>query len=129
MLKNIKFGKKKANPLNYLELTPFPVYSYEKKEDGLVNVLVPKFTDKFFGKYLQPRLKKPYIRANLDEFGSATWQFIDGKNKVSAIAEKLVEIHGENIQPVHLRLTKFLTHLYNNGFITFNEFKKGKDND
>lgn len=120
-----KNKKKNESPLNYLELTPFPLYKHEENGEGLINVLVPKFTDRIFGRILQPRLKNPYIRANLDEFGSVTWGLMDGQNKVLIIADKLVEKFGDKIQPVHTRLTSFLTHLYRNGFITFNELKKG----
>lgn len=117
--------KNKFENLNYLELTPISNYTFEKRENGLVNVLVPRFTDKFFGKYLQPRLKNKYIKANLDEIGTATWLLINGNNKVYHIANGLTEQFGEKIQPVNERLTQFLTQLYQAGFITFAEIKKG----
>ena len=120
------FGKKKKyKDINYLELTPFTMYGHEMKDDGLLDVLVPKFTDKILGKYLQPRLRHKYIRANLDEFGSATWQLINGKNRVFEIAEKLTYEFGEKVQPVNERLTLFLTQLHKYNFISFKEFQKG----
>jgi hypothetical protein len=91
-------------------------------------VLVPKFTNKFAVKYFIPRSKSPFIRANLDEFGSTAWLLMDGKNKVSEISDKLIEKFGETIQPVNARLTLFLTNLYNNQFISFNELIKGNNN-
>jgi len=115
---------KKEAPLNYLETTPNRKYEHELLDDGIIHVLVPRFTDRILGKYLQPKLKSPYIRANLDEFGSATWLLMDGKTKVDSIADKLTEQFGESIQPVHPRLTFFLTHLYKAGFITFNELER-----
>ena len=115
---------KKEAPLNYLETTPNRKYEHELRDDGIINVMVPRFTDRILGKYLQPKLKNPFIRANLDEFGSATWLLMDGKTKVDIIAEKLTEQFGESIQPVHPRLTFFLTHLYKAGFITFNELER-----
>ena len=122
-------GKKNNNNgLNYLEMTPECNYGHEKRDDGLINVLVPKFTDPVFGKLLQPRIKKPYIRANMDKFGTATWLLMDGKTNVKLIGEKLVEEFGDEIEPVYDRLTTFLTNLYKNGFITFNELKKGNTN-
>ena len=118
--------KRKKTALNYLIMTPKVKYEHIIKDNGLVDVLVPKFTDRILGKILQPRLKNKYIRANLDEFGSETWLLINGINNVNEIAEKLIEKFGDKIQPVHQRLTTFLTQLYNAGFITFLELKKGK---
>lgn len=118
--------RNKKTPLNYLTMTPMANFEHIVNEKGLIDVLVPKFTDRVLGKILQPRLRNKYIRANLDEFGSETWLLINGNNKVSEIADKLTEKFGDKIQPVHQRLTIFLTQLYNAGFITFLELKKGK---
>jgi hypothetical protein len=92
-------------------------------EDGLVNVLVPRFKSDFMNKLL-PKKKSPYIRANLDELGSATWLMIDGKTNVLELAEKLNDKFGEKIEPANNRLTLFLSELYKNGFISFNELKE-----
>lgn len=118
------FSKKKKRELNYLEMTPIAIYSHEFNSDGKIDVLVPRFSDKVLGKLLQPRLKNKYIKANLDEFGSATWQLIDGNNSVTRIGELLTEKFGEQIQPVYDRLTLFLTQLYNAGFISFKELER-----
>lgn len=120
--------KKRGKEYNYMELTPVCNYGHNVKDDGLIDVLVPRFTDKIFGKYLQPHLKYKYIRANMDEFGSATWSLMDGKRKVYEIANELTDKFGESIQPVEERLTNFLTNLYTNDFISFIEFRKGKEN-
>ncbi len=118
------FKKNKRSELNYLTMIPFAIYSHEFNSEGKIDVLVPRFTDKVFGKLLQPRLKKKYIKANLDEFGTATWQLINGSNTVSRIGELLTEKFGDKIQPVYDRLTLFLTHLYNAGFISFKELER-----
>jgi hypothetical protein len=72
---------------------------------------------------LAPRLKDPYVRVKFDEFGSSTWLEIDGNKKVKAIADRLIERHGETIQPVYQRAAKFLNQLYLYKFINFNEMK------
>lgn len=120
-----KKKKNKFENLNYLELTPIANYNYEKNEKGLINVLVPRFTDKIFGKILQPRLKSKYIKANLDEIGTATWLLINGSKNVHQIANDLSKQFGDKIHPVNERLTQFLTQLYQAGFISFAEIKKG----
>ncbi len=125
------FGRNKKDKVevNYLELTPVRNYEYQAGgEEGLIDILVPRFTDKFFGKFLQPKMKNKYIRANMDKFGTETWLLIDGNKKVGEIATELTEKFGDEIQPVNDRLTQFLTNLYKNDFISFNEFTKGKKN-
>ncbi len=118
--------KQQIQEWNYLDLTPIANYEYNSKDGGLVDVLVPRFNDKFFGKILQPRIKNKYIKANLDKFGSETWKLINGKNKVKDIALHLENTFGDEVHPVNDRLTLFLTQLNANGFIYFLEFKKGR---
>ncbi|MDQ1266834.1 MAG: hypothetical protein QG635_1987 [Bacteroidota bacterium] len=120
------FGKKEKKEYNYLELTPQVNYKHEIRDDGLFDVLVPKFNNKTLEKLLIPSSKSPFIKANLDEFGTAAWRLIDGNNKVKSIADMLLEEFGEKIQPVYDRLTLFLTNLYKNGFIHFIEITERK---
>lgn len=116
------FKKKKINSsINYLELTPKRAYAHEVESSGNVSVLVPKFKNKFLVNFLAPRLKAPYIKAKLDDFGSLTWIEMDGTKNVQSISQSLTNKFGEKVQPVNERLTKFLTQLYQYNFITFNE--------
>jgi hypothetical protein len=109
--------------VNYLEITPYRIHSEEVDENGLVTVLIPKFKRKIAVNALT-RLGKPLIiRIKLDEFGSETWLQLNGRQNVSAISKKLIQKFGEKIQPVEERLTRFLTNLYLQGFISFNEIK------
>jgi hypothetical protein len=112
----------KNNPLkgaNYLELIPLRIREHVIENSGKVTILVPKFTNRFIVRYFVPLLKSPHIRVKLDEFGSETWLEIDGKKNVDMIANRLVEKFGSRIEPVHERLTKFLTDLYKKGLISF----------
>lgn len=120
------FGKKEKTDNNFMEMTPYPIHKHEINDEGLVDVLVPKFTNKFMVK-ITKNIKSPYIRANFDELGSAVWLLIDGKAKVYEIADKLTEEFGEKIHPVNERLLMHLTSLYHKGLISFNELK-GKNN-
>lgn len=112
---------------NLLELTPARVHDYELKENGLADVLVPKFKSKLMKKII-PSNRSEFIKANLDDIGTAVWLEIDGSTNVSGIADKLSEKFGEGIEPVHDRLTLFLKQLYSNGFIYFKELKKDSIN-
>lgn len=118
--------RKKLKKANYLELTPVHLMKYHADENNLVTIQIPKFTSQFSMKYIMPKLKNPYIKLKLDELGSAAWLEIDGKKRVSEIAENLSKKYGSKIQPVEERLTKFLTQLYEQRLITFEEIKGEK---
>jgi len=120
------FSKSQKDDINYLELTPYRKYDHNLKEDGLIDILVPRFSDRILGKLLQPRLKNPFIRANLDELGTATWLEINGKSKVGEIISTLEKNLGDKVHPSQPRITLFLSYLHRNGFINFKEFNKEK---
>lgn len=107
-----------------MELTPIRRYEHVEKDTGLVDVLVPRFNDKVFGRILQPRLKNKYIKANLDDIGTLTWKLIDGTSQVYQIAEALSSEFGERVHPSNDRLIAFLNQLYRNDFIYFKEIRK-----
>ncbi len=119
------FGKKK-NEYNYLSLTPVRVHKYEDRDDGMVNILIPRFKSEFAKKFFSKAVRSEFIKANLDEFGTATWKLIDGRKNVEQIGKGLIEKYGETIEPVYERLTKFLTDLHRYNFISFIELQKGK---
>lgn len=106
---------------NYLELTPVRTQAYETGEDGKVTLLVPKFSNKKLSNFLIPRNKTTHFTINFDELGSTTWLAIDGKTNVNQLCSILAEKLGEKIHPVHERVTKFLTLLYEQRYITFQE--------
>lgn len=118
------FRKIKTNNLNFLELTPIRVYEFRKREDGLVDVYVPRFSSAFAKKYLLKYFKNPYFRANLDEYGSYLWEKIDGRLKVGNLIEIMKERFGSNIEPATERTLLFFSQLYQAGFINFLELIK-----
>jgi hypothetical protein len=106
-----------------LNLTPFTKIGHKVEEDGTITLLYPKFKNKKVSKYMLGR-KDPYIKLKLDEIGTASWLLIDGKKNVETIAQELSEKFGEKIHPVHDRFGKFLSQLYNNKYISFQELQK-----
>lgn len=116
----------KLKNANYLEVTPLRILKEEVDQNNFVTVLIPKVTNRFAKKYFEPMLKTPVIKLKLDEIGSASWLAIDGKKKVAEIAAELVQKFGDKIDPVEERLTKYLTTLYEQRFITFQEIKGEK---
>lgn len=109
--------------INYLDLHPVRLVESESDENGLLTLLIPKFEIKLFVKYILPLLKSPNVKLKLDELGSAAWNAIDGVKNVHQISIELSEKFGDKIHPVEERLTKFLTQLYEQKIITFEEIK------
>lgn len=113
---------------NYLTLTPIKLADAEFDAiNNLVIILFPRFTSKFSRKYILPKLKSPNIKLKLDKIASAVWLAIDGKKNVGDIANELrqnvvvEEDSGNDNTDIELRLTKFLTLLYEQKIITFKE--------
>ena len=111
---------------NFLDLHPVRVLEHEIREDGNINLLMPRFRKKITSTLFQPPSKEKLIPIKLDKFGSAAWNEINSDNNVSAICRKL-----ENIFPSDLknqeetddRVTKFLSMLYQQRYITFLEIQ------
>ncbi|HNS17229.1 MAG TPA: PqqD family protein [Bacteroidales bacterium] len=106
---------------NYLTLTPVRIHAHEIAENGRVTLMVPKFKNQVLREYLIPRNKSDHFRIHLDELGSATWLAINGESNVAEICSKLHESLGEKISPAEQRVTRFLTLLYDQRYITFRE--------
>jgi hypothetical protein len=98
-------------PPNLLDLKPVRRVTWEDLDDGRVVLLVPKFTHRFWVKWLVPRLRKPHFRVRLDEYGSLVWKHCDGETSVSEIAEAMRERFGDRAEPLHDRLVVFIRRL------------------
>lgn len=105
--------------INLLELIPVKNIKWEKKEDGLIVLLKPKFKHPFFKKHVLPRMKKPNFKVTLDAVGSFVWEHCDGKNTVEEVAQSLKEEFGESAEPLYDRLALFFQSLDENRFISF----------
>ncbi|MCR4418345.1 MAG: PqqD family protein [Ignavibacteria bacterium] len=116
---SFKRKSKEKVEVNLWELIPIRKFDFEKSENNLITILIPKFTNKFLVRHLMPRLKYPFFKVKLDEIGSAVWLEIDGKKKVGEIAQILEEKFGAKIQPIEERLSKFFTQLQFHQFIDF----------
>ena len=121
MPKNFTERRKILKNANYLDLTPTRSYEYEKSEEGNVAIIVPKFSNILAKKFIMPLAKHKVVKIKLDRFGGETWLLIDGIRNVNLIGKELVKIFGEEIHPVEERLTRFLTTLYEQKLISFNE--------
>lgn len=93
---------------NLLDLVPVRQQDWELTPENRVEILVPKFTNRYLRAWLQPRLRYPYIRVKLDEIGSEVWRNCDGCTTVAKIGSILQERFGDKIEPVYDRLAAFL---------------------
>ena len=117
-----KFFKK----ANFLDLRPVRVLGHEKREDGGISLLMPRFKSRVNSALFQLNSKDKFIYIKLDRFGGHTWLLIDGYATVSQICAKLKEQFPEELQPVEeteVRVTNFLSLLYQERYITFREIQ------
>jgi hypothetical protein len=108
--------------LNFLEATPVRVCGHQEEEDGRISVIVPKFRNKQFNDWFLGRRPKNFL-IRLDKTGSEVWLLIDGKRTVGRICE---ELEKQNLEETVDRVTKFMTQLYEQRYITFSELEEGR---
>lgn len=111
--------KNALQEVNLLDLIPERMIEHEVGDDNLVTLLAPRFKSAFMRKWLQPRLKRPFLKVKLDEIGSAVWLLCDGKRSVKEIAHPLRERFKEKIEPCYDRLGLFMRNLEANHFICY----------
>ncbi len=111
---------------NFLDLRPVRVLNHESREDGLINLMMPRFKNKYWSRMFQPRSRSEFIIIKLDQSGSRTWMLIDGEISVLRICEKLMEQYPDDFtqtEETGKRVTKFLSMLYEQRYITFREIE------
>lgn len=115
----MKNKTKESGELNLLELVPVKNIEWKRTEEGLICLLKPKFQLSFLRKHLQPHLKHPHYKINLDKIGTLFWESCDGKRTVEDIANRMRNSLGDEVEPLYDRITLFLQSLEKNKFILF----------
>lgn len=131
MAMNFFVRRKFLKKANFLDLTPVRVVNHEIRDNGNVTILMPRFRKKWISTLFQPRSKSQFITIRLDRFGSETWLLIDGHHKVSELCEQMKnQFTGElgNGEAAEERITRFLSLLYDQRYITFVEIQTGNNN-
>jgi hypothetical protein len=106
---------------NLLDLIAVQNRQWEQTDDGRVIILQPKFSNKWLAAWLMPRMRRPYFRIQLDEFGSRAWLECNGQRTVREIADSLHAKFGAQIEPVYERLGRFINKLAENKFVRVSE--------
>ncbi len=110
-----------------LDLIPLRLIEYEPREEGKIDILLPRFKNKWLFRAMEPLNRKHFIRIKLDAFGSATWLLIDGKCNVAGICAQLNETFREKLTSAEetvKRVNQFMAMLYQQRFITFQQIQK-----
>ncbi len=95
---------------------------WEDGPDNRAVLLVPKFRKGPLAKWLQPRLRKPYIHLKLDDIGSFAWKRFDGQTTFDQITKEMHQEFGKRAEPVEERLIKFIVLLLKSKFIDLYQF-------
>lgn len=112
-----------------MELRPVRLRDHQFTKDGNICLIVPKFQKRWMRDFFISGRRKKHITIYLDELGTATWLEIDGEKNIQQISDRLKEKMGEKIQPldeVEDRVTKFLSQLYEQRYITFRELQEAQ---
>jgi len=119
--------KDKAEKSTTLILNAIPerLVEWEKDKDtGLAILLVPRFRKGPLKKWLQPKLKRPYMKIKLDDVGTCVWENCDGKKTVKDIGVVLSEVFGDRVNPIDDRLKLFFSSLYRSKFVKYWQVSK-----
>lgn len=116
MFVGISFMAQKESP-NLLDLKPKRNLRWESREDGLVTLIVPKFSNRFVVKWFVPLLARPNIRVKLDALGSFVWNKCDGATSVEQIAHDMAIAFDEPVERLYERIGLFLSRLAKDNFV------------
>ena len=107
---------------NLMDMVPKRLRDFEKKEDGSISVLYPRFNWGPLRKWLQPYIRQPFFRINLDAIGSKVWERIDGKRTVYSISVKTARDFGEKEDEIwHQRMAIYMQMLRRSNLIRWQE--------
>lgn len=109
--------------VNLLDLIPEQNIKAEGLSNGRITLLKPKFKNKYLVKHILPRLKNPYYRIKLDDFGSFVWKNCNSNNTVGQIGDLLREKFRDDVEPVYDRLAVFMQSLARYQFIRYTNYE------
>jgi hypothetical protein len=105
-----------------LELIPKINSRFIEDGDG-ITVLLPRFTGRFLGKILQPRLpeNRAWIKVKLDGRGVIIWNAIIKDLTVKGIIQEFIDNNSSDNQQASDRVWQYLLHLERNEMIVLLE--------
>jgi hypothetical protein len=116
--------KDKKEKVNFLDLIPERNCQWEEARDGKINLMIPRFKNRFMKKIALKLGRSELITIHLDALGSEVWDRIDGSHTVEQIG-KLVEKEDEGFNhQLYERLAQFLSSLSTHQFIRFKNYQR-----
>jgi hypothetical protein len=108
---------------NYLEMIPVRRIDHELsgETEQTVTLVIPKFKNENLRLFFIPRSRSQFLKVRLDADGSNVWLMIDGQRNVGEICNLLNEKFEGDLNETRVRVTKFLTKLYDNRYITYQQ--------
>ncbi len=128
--------RKLLKQVNYLDMVPIrqiehaitnnkqlTTYNEQRttNNEQRITLLLPKFKNDILRRFFISGRHSNFIHIKLDALGSATWLLIDGKDNVEQICEKVSMQLGDKLNSPVEQVTKFLTKLYDNRYITYKQ--------
>ena len=104
-------------PQNLYDFRPVRAARFEVGADGLVAIVVPRFTNRLLVKFLVPRLRAPDYRVRLDAIGSFVWQQCDGSVTVAEIGARASVRFGGDAAAMAQRVGDFLAKMDRERFV------------
>jgi Coenzyme PQQ synthesis protein D (PqqD) len=104
-----------------LNQRPVRLYDYEDRPgaEDCIRVVIPRFGDSPFGRFMSRIAVQQEDKLNLDHFGSFVYRACDGRTSVSEIGSALKTRFGESVEPVDGRLVLFIKDLFRRNLISF----------
>ena len=91
-------------------------FEWTTKEDGLVQIKVPKFSSKFGKSFCNIIKKDNSFSANMDKIGSVVWKNCNGRNSVKEILDILKKEFPKE-ENIDNRLFLFLQQMHSLNYI------------
>ena len=117
-----KFGSNKWEGVDFAGLVPEVIVSHQLADaSSSVVLLVPRYRDPLFGRFLQPRLpeQKRFVKVPLDTRGSFLWPLLDGKRTILDLSREFATTFPEDSEQSDQRISAYLHRMYENRLIRF----------
>ncbi len=97
----------------------------EDPETGRLIVLLPRFRDPFWGRYLQPRLpeSRRWVKVRLDGRGAVLWRAMDGRKPVRELVGAYEAAFPDDVAEAAERVSQWVYAGYESGLIAFVDFE------
>ncbi len=92
-------------------MVPVQRHPYRTREDGTVDIIIPRYGDNIIGRVLSRFLKEAPIQVHLDRIGTRTWLLCDGRKTIHEIGQHLHREFESEVEPVYERLELFFRHM------------------